>query len=160
MMKSVVILSLPVLLLLVAPAAYAIPSAGSNHIARGAFSESLTLTGSTIVGNGVLVTDTMVTKFSGGMVGVAVFSGSEMVFLNGSTTFSASGTFVGRIMGSAPGTYRETYSGTAMGANFQGRGEDSNGTAGFAGIIGSESFRGMFTSGTTAAGTYTLLAHI
>jgi hypothetical protein len=159
MMKSVVILSLPVLFLLLAPAAYAIPFAGSNRIARGAFSESLTLTGSTIVGNGVLITDTMVTTFSGGMVGIAVFSGSEMVYLNGSTTFNASGTFVGRIMGSAPGTYHETYSGTSMGATFQGRGEVRNGTLGFAGIIGAESFRGMFTSGTTVNGTYTLLAH-
>jgi hypothetical protein len=158
-MKSIVILSLPVLLLLVAPAAFALPSVSSDHIARGAFSESVTLTSSTIIGSGVLVTDTMVTKFSGGMVGVAVFSGSEMMYLNGSTTFSASGTFVGRMMGSAPGTYHETYSGTGMGAAFQGRGEDRNGTAGFAGIIGAESFHGMFGSGTTATGTYMVLAH-
>jgi hypothetical protein len=160
MMKSVVILSLPVLLLLLAPVAYAIPFAGSNKIATGAFSESLTLTGSTIVGNGVLVTDRTITTFSGDMVGVAVFSGSEMVYLNGSATFSATGTFVGRIMGSAPGTYHETYSGTSTGATFQGRGEDSGGTLGFAGIIGAESFSGTFTSGTTATGTYTLLAHV
>jgi hypothetical protein len=159
MMKSIVILSLPVLLLLMVPAAYAIPSANSDHIARGAFSESVTLTGSAIVGSGVLVTDTTVTKFSGDMVGIAVFSGSEMMFLNGSTTFNATGTFVGRVMGSAPGTYRETYSGMGTGATFQGHGEVSNGTLGFAGIIGAETFRGMFTSGTTANGTYTFLAH-
>lgn len=159
MMKSIIILSLPVLLLLLAPAAYAIPFSGSAHIARGAFSESLTLTGSTVVGNGVLVTDTTVTKFSGDMVGIAVFSGSEMVYLNGSNTFNATGTFVGRVMGSAPGTYRETYSGTGMSPTFQGHGEDRNGTLGFAGMIGAETFRGMFTSGTTANGTYTLLAH-
>jgi hypothetical protein len=159
MMKSVIILSLPVLLLLLAPAAYATPFAGSNRMARGAFSESLTLTGSTIVGNGVLVTDTMVTKFSGDMVGVAVFSVSETLYLNGSNTFNATGIFAGRTLGSAPGTYRETYSGTGVGATFQGHGEDSNGTLGFAGIIGAESFSGMYTSGTTATGTYTLLAH-
>jgi hypothetical protein len=159
LLKTIVILSLPVLLLLLAPVAYALPFGGSNKVATGTFSESVTVTGATVVGTGELVTDTVITRFSGDMVGIAVSSGSEMVYPNGSAVFEASGTFVGSIMGSPLGAFHETYSGTGMGANFQGHGEDRDGKGGLFGLTGVGSFQGMFTSATTATGTYTLLAH-
>ena len=159
-MKRIAILSLPVLLLLLAPVAYAFPFADSNAIVTGTFSESINVTDTTTVGNVLLITDTTVTTFSGGMGGIAVFSVSEVVYLNGSSAFHASGTFVGKMPGSAPGTYYETYSGTGMGALFQGHGEVRDGHVGFAGLIGVQSFHGTYTSETTATGVYTLLAHL
>ena len=159
MMKSIVTLSLLVLPLLVAPMASASPFAASNGNAKGNFSESRTITNRTISDNTMLVTTTVTTTFSGGMVGMAVFSESETVYLNGSTTFKASGTFVGRVLGSAPGAYHETYSGTGMGATFQGQGEDRDGRGGLAGFLGFESFHGTYTSKTTATGSYSLMAH-
>ena len=159
-MKSVAILSLSVLLLLLAPVAYAFPFADHSAIVTGTFYESINVTGTTTVGNILLITDTTVTTFSGDMGGVAVFSVSEAVYLNGSSTFHASGTFVGKMPGAAPGTYYETYSGTGMGALFQGRGEVRDGHVGFDGLMGLQSFHGTYTSETTATGVYTLLAHL
>ncbi|HUK74503.1 MAG TPA: hypothetical protein VLU99_01830 [Nitrososphaerales archaeon] len=158
-MKGAVALTLGLLLILLAPAAYALPFATPNEMATGAFSESLTITGTTVTANGFLITDTITTTYSGGVKGVAVLNGSEMVFFNGSSTFKADGTFVGRILGSLPGTLQESYSGTGTGTAFQGRGEDRDGAGGLNGFVGLESFNGAYTSETTASGSYTLLAH-
>lgn len=156
-MKIAAAIPLLMLPLLLIPAIAASPPAGG--LATGSFSESISVTSSGVSANGVVITFSIKTMYSGEIVGVASITETETIHLDGSSTFQASGTFLGRVSGSAPGTLQESYSGTGTGATFKGTGQLNDGTGGLASLVGYSSIQGEYTSTTTASGTYDVLFH-
>jgi hypothetical protein len=122
------------------------------------FSGNFTITHKSVVNNVTYLTVTTLRTLTGGMSGTFLAYEWGAIQANGSMWVSGTGTFVGTIMGSAPGlaTISWQHATGTFGGSLAGVVLLSNGQKGLSELAGTGTVAVQFTGGYSFAGSYTL----